>query len=568
MGNTNSNYVNVTLNPPNPSVNIGASTHYIAGTSVNGTVYVTAPEGAQAENIRLRVYFTGKEDVCVQYHETNYYTDSQGHTQSRQVTRYAYAKRDICRMFIDVTGSATSKLNNFEKGNYAFPFSFQLPATLPTSMNHSGDGGRCSIVYKVKAEIEGRWKTKSNEIQIVIVATPPDSAPVPNLVTPTTERIKTCCCFDRGSITFGASLDDTRIGNGEEIKIDMGCKNESASEITFVKAEILEYVTWSAGAHRNRTARVIAGKEFQKTDLMAKKEKNEMQIIRAQEKNGVRSRGGNDELYREIYEMLNDGKNATILSVPWSIHHDYAGLCIQVSHMVTLTIKTPCCSGNPSRSVLLNVVSPKIVEQALLKYSSGLAHSASPLEAASGVAPSAPLLPPGWDAGTTFTAPVSNSASSNTILGGHAMNSDQEIHLDSFTPDIVSGPTGISLERLVYEMNCAINAKYAILDKISDKAWYSFFSLLTPMDYSTIIKTVTSEFDQPDVSLIVAEKIQNFSSNHIVAMLRVVSEPLRITSLQKTLPLCKDVVANKGKILAELTDWERICTEYDFSKLS
>lgn len=566
MGNASSNYVNVALNPPNPSVSIGASTYYIAGTKVNGTVYITAPEGAQEADIKLKVYFTGKEDVCVQYHETQYYTDSQGHRQSRQVSRHAYAKRDICRMFIDVTGSPASKMNNFQKGNYAFPFSFQLPNSLPTSMHHTGDGGRCSIVYKVKAELEGKWRTKSNEVQLLIVATPPDSAPVPNLVNPTTERIKTCCCFDRGSITFGASLDDTRIGNGEEIKIDMGCKNESASEITSVKAEIFEYVSWNAGAHTNRTNRIIAVKEFQKTDLMAKKEKNEMQIIRMNEKNGVRSRGGSDALYREIYEMLNDGKNATILPVPWTIHHDYAGLCIHVTHMVTLTIKTPCCSGNPSRSVLLNVVSPKIVEQALHNGNIGLLPSAPALEPVSVAVPSAPLLPTGWDAGTTYTAPVASSTSNNTILGGYATNSDQEIHFDTFSP-IMNGPTGISLNTLVFEMQSSINPKTTVSDKTNDIAWHKFFSDLSPIDYCTIIKTVTSEFDQPDVALVVAENIQNFSSNHIVAMLRVVSEPMRITSLQKTLPLCNDIVVNKGKILAELSDWERICTEYDFSKL-
>jgi hypothetical protein len=552
MGNSNSNYVNLVLSPPDPLINLGGTGYYAAGRKVYGTCYVTAPEGAKAEDIQLRVYFTGKEDVCVHYYQTEHYTDINGNRKSRQVSRYEYAKRDICRISIDVAGTGTPNTNDFQKGNYAFPFSFDLPKSLPTSMFHSGDGGHCSIAYKVKAELKGKWSKRSNEVPIQVIAVPPDSEPVPNLVNPTTERIKTCCCADRGSVTFGASIDDTRVGNGEEIKIDMGCKNESATDITSVKAELYESVTWRGYRHQNFTSKVIAKKEFQKTDLMAKKEKREMQLIRSEEKNGIRSPHGNDDLFREIYQMLHDGKNSTILSLPMSILHDYAGSCIQVNHLITLTINTPCCSRNPSSSVVLNVVSPKSVEQALLT-----SHDS---------APSAPELPQGWEAGSVFTSPSVNSTSNHTYLGGTVTSSDQEIVIDNFSPDM-SGPTGISIEGLSHEMQRSINAKSTILDKIGSREWGEFFKNLSPMDYSVILKHVASEFDQPDVAFYVAESIRSFSSSHVVAMLRVVSESMRVTALQKTLPLCKDAIVNKNTILAELSDWEKICTEYDFSKL-
>jgi hypothetical protein len=553
MGNSNSNYVNLVLNPPDPLVKLGGDDYYIAGRKVYGTCYISAPEGAQAKDIQLLVYFTGKEDVCVRYHETEYYTDSSGNRKSRRVSKYEYAKRDICRISIDVAGAGTPNTNDFQQGNYAFPFSFDLPKSLPTSMFHSGDGGRCSIVYKVKAELKGKWRNRSNEVEIDVIAVPPDSEPVPTLVNPSTERVKTCCCFDRGSITFGASIDDTRVGNGEEIKIDMGCKNESATDITSVKAEIYESVSWHGYRHNSFTNKVISKKEFQKTDLMAKKEKREMQIIRSEEKNGTRSLSGDDGLFREIYQMLHDGENSTILSLPMTILHDYSGSCIQVSHLVTLTINTPCCSRNPSSSVVLNVVSPKSVEQALLNSSDST--------------PSAPELPQGWEADNVFTLPTVSSTINNTYLGGSVTSSEQDINLNNVSLD-TSGPTGVSLEALSHEMQRSINAKTTITDKIGSREWAKFFKNLSPMDYSVILKNVSSEFDQPDVAYVVAGSIGTFSSNHIVAMLRVVSESMRVTALQKTLPLCKDALVNKNTILAELSDWERICTEYDFSKLN
>lgn len=553
MGNSNSNYINLVLSPPDPLVNLGGEEYYAAGRKVHGTCYVTAPEGAKAEDIQLHVYFTGKENVCVHYYQTEHYTDSNGNSASRQVSRYEYAKRDICRISIDVAGAGTShQTNDFQKGNYAFPFSFDLPKSLPTSMFHRGDGGYCGIEYKVKAELKGKWRKQLNEVPIKVIAVPPDSEPVPNLVSPSTERIKSCCCVDRGSITFGASIDDTRVGNGEEVTIDIGYKNESATDITSVKAEIYESVTWHGYHHHNSTSKVISKKEFNKTDLMAKKEKHEMNLIRSEEKNGIRSKHGNDDLFREIYQMLHDGKNSATLSLPVTILHDYAGSCIQVHHMITLTIHTPCCSRNPSSSVVLNVVSPKSVEQALLTSADST--------------PSAPELPQGWEAGSVFTLPSVNSTSTHTYLGGNVTSSDQEIDMDNFSPDI-SGPTGISIESLSHEMQHSINAKSTILDKIGSREWGEFFKNLSPMDYSVILKHVASEFDQPDVAFYVAESIRSFSSSHVVAMLRVVSESMRVTALQKTLPLCKDAIVNKDTILAELSDWEKICTEYDFSKL-
>lgn len=51
------------LNTPKRSVTVGNTNYDIAGTTVDGAVFITAPRGAKPENIHLNVYFSGVEDV-------------------------------------------------------------------------------------------------------------------------------------------------------------------------------------------------------------------------------------------------------------------------------------------------------------------------------------------------------------------------------------------------------------------------------------------------------------------------------------------------------------------------
>ena len=73
------------------------------------------------------------------------------------------------------------------------------------------------------------------------------------------------------------------------------------------------------------------------------------------------------------------------------------------------------------------------------------------------------------------------------------------------------------------------------------------------------------EFDQTDLALLVAPAIENFTCVYVVAILRSVSEWLRIQFVQKLIPLCSDLKTNSSLILDEMSDWEKVSTERDFA---
>ena len=56
----------------------------------------------------------------------------------------------------------------------------------------------------------------------------------------------------------------------------------------------------------------------------------------------------------------------------------------------------------------------------------------------------------------------------------------------------------------------------------------------------------------------------NFTHQYIIAALRVVSDWIRTPLLTKVLPLCTDLNENRDTIMAELTDWELVCTQREF----
>jgi hypothetical protein len=176
--------------------------------------------------------------------------------------------------------------------------------------------------------------------------------------------------------------------------------------------------------------------------------------------------------------MLKDGGNCVVLSIPSTIHHDYAGACILVSHRVELAVELRgICTQTLKTSLVLNVVSPKIVKQALLAESDSNSIAMLDQEALSQT-----LLPEGWDIGTTLTAPVANkSTPSNTILGGTATSSDAayEMNFDNFTPK-KSQYNVVSIKKLISEMRFSNNPFITVSNTLHDAAWNHFLAVLVP----------------------------------------------------------------------------------------
>jgi len=537
MGNSSSN---------NLVLNLNESGHITAGSTLSGTVCAVVPPGANAASIGLSLFLIGKEDVKVRY--TEQHRDHEGNSKS--VTRYSYAKRDIVRMVIPILSSGSS--SPFQAGQYAVPFQVQIPDHLPSSMNHHGDGGYCSIVYKLKAEIKGGWSNPKREVPLTIVAKPPHSAPVPNLVAPVSTDIKLMCCIPRGTITIAANVDDTRVGLGETLNVDFGCKNEAVVEIQFVKAKVYQKVRWSSEHHHSQSNMSIAENNFNLTGAMRALSKSALGQVQEEVENGIRSRGVTDDMYREILAAVRDGSNKVTLHVPFTACPTYLGSLITVEHRLEILAKTPCGSTDPKIKVPLQIVTPDAT------------HS-DPSAPSMGTMPSAPPLPDGWNSGNYTTLESNSGGGGTTSYGGDVVSGEEEIVIDSFDlPSNLGGPSDYSFSSLLKEIQSSISVKSKLEEMINDSNWTNLLSSLQPQDVVAILKKVTMEFDQADVAVLVASVVTNFGCAYVVAILGSVSDWMRIQFVQKMIPLCADLRQNKSLILNELTDWERVSTEHDF----
>jgi hypothetical protein len=542
MGNaaSGSSGLTVSVDPPQ-----GEKISYLAGSKLTGTVYATTTgDEKKSDSDRLQVFLIGKEDVCVRYTTTH----SNGNNGTTTQTHYAYAKRDIVRVSIPLIGVGTS----VNPGNHAYPFEVQLPDHIPTSMMHTGDGGHCNIVYKIKVEVSGKWRNHNIETPIVVLARPPDSSPVPNFVEPTTQAITMCCCIPRGNITFGASIDDTRVGRGEVMSVNFGCKNEASTEIEYVEAYINEKIGWSAHGHSSKTKHKIVERRFNETDDMQKRSKEQMRQLKEDLDSEIRSRGLKDELYREILAAVQEGNNKATIEIPFTANHTYMGSCMSVSHTLTIKVKTASMSSNPERKMPIQIVTE-------VSAANGMTGDYA--------APSAPL-PEGWNSSNTTVSPLQGGMTANTVFGGGVTSGDNDIDV-TYDPmmENLGGPVTPSLQALLKEVEMSISAKSTIEGRIADPSWKNaVFAQLQPNDLVMIVKKVTMEFDQTDVAVLIAPAVSNFTCAYIVALVRSVSDWMRTQFVQKLLQFCTDLQTNSGLILAELSDWERISTERDFEQ--
>ena len=358
-------------------------------------------------------------------------------------------------------------------------------------------------------------------------------------------------------------MDDTRVGMSETMHVDFGCKNESSAEINEVEAVIKQKISWESDGHHGHSEIALAEKSFTLDAAMMKRSPSEIREIKTTNAmaEGTLSRGMDDSLLREIQRAVRDGTNKVSLTLPFHTIPTYNGMLIQVYHKLKIKVQTPSCSSNPETKVDLQVVTPNSANGGGAVAGDGGEDVDIPIA-------SAPL-PDGWDQSVVTTQPVTYNGSNPTFGGGVVSGATEEdIAVDPFnTPADLGGPTIPSAQALVRELPTSISARTTILERIADPKWDGVFKALQPQDLVSIVKAVTMEFDQADVAEIVAKAVEEFTCAYVVALIRSISDWLRIQFVQKLLPLCVDAKSNSSSVLNELTDWERISTEREFENV-
>lgn len=549
MGNTSTKNISLSIDQAGQAL--------VAGSTVTGMVRVHVPTDDRSRGTimqKTNLLFIGKEDVCVRYTVTTGSGDNQ-----RTETRYSYSQRDIVRMAIPL--EYPSDMSN--GGNFEFPFQFQLPDQLPSSFEHASGGSWCKIRYKVKLDIK---HAKDKEILVRVIAQPPSSQPVPNLVEPVSTNITLCCCIPKGEIIVAANVDDTRVGQGEEMKVDLGVKNNSTAALEFVSATIKQNISWTSSGHREASKTHLVRSQFNlNQDNMRARSKNEMQEMKnaaTMAGNADRSRGIDlsDDTFREILAAVKDGSNKVVLQIPYSAFNTYHGSLITVQHHLNIKAKTPFGSTNPTIRVPLQIVSPESVASPAHSHPEPTAPDFLPTPSAP------PMNPEGWNAeNVTSVAPSAPSLHSSISYGGNVVDSEQEIAFEGFDlPPIGGGSPSYDYPSLLKEIQSSLSIRTKLQDLLKNDEWKAVIVELMPNQFTEILDKVTLEFDKADVIEVLAGVVKNFNCAYAAFVLRKVPDWLRIQTVQKMIPFCIDLKTNKSVLVNELSDWERISTERDF----
>ena len=351
---------------------------------------------------------------------------------------------------------------------------------------------------------------------------------------------------------FGAAVPDTRIGRGEQIDISFSCKNQSTAEIQHVSVSLKQSIYWSARGHSSTSKHAIVSQTFQKTDNMEKLNKDEMKRKKLDDERALNTD------YEEIFTAIQNRLNVVTLTVPQTAYHSYKGGCCTVSHYLKICIKTSGGVTNPEVTIPIQIGT--LSDENFESVESLPDPSAPPL-------PSAP--PADWGKSDIIVPPVFAPAT-HQVYAGSVVESENEIDLNSPQPSapMFEPDTTPSLNSLINELKVSISASSTVRERIQQRDWKNqVFASMTPSDFVSLIRSVNIEFDQAEVAGEVASVIDNFGCQYIIAVIRSVSEWIRVTMVQRLLPHAKDLKLNYKSILEELSEWEKLSTKRDFDSL-
>lgn len=261
-----------------------------AGTNLSGRILVTIKNKMKGSQIILVV--KGKERTCIERGK---------HTK--------YAQRVFFQAKLVLNDlNQQSKVNS---GSYSFPFSIELPDSLPSSFRYGRVAANsCSVQYKCVASVGGATAHQAFHVR----STPLQDVRIPCFLEPKTEKITSMGVVTKGSITFGVGVDDTHVGIGQELVLSVACRNDTTVDIQHVCVKVVELITWRVESYWETSKKI---------ELVGMTELNLPGIVRrrkSKEAVHLDKQSGLDALrqsnYQQIYEELSSGRNSIRIRIP------------------------------------------------------------------------------------------------------------------------------------------------------------------------------------------------------------------------------------------------------------
>ncbi|KAL7576112.1 hypothetical protein ACA910_000889 [Epithemia clementina (nom. ined.)] len=534
-------------------IDIVLEQHVQAGSWMKGYVLMNIEGGSVRANA-LKLTFRGHEHTEIVYQETEDEEDENSNRRTRTVNRTETSKRSLIDVNLPVgdTGHKNSSLTfidnsgNIRPGQYQIPFEVEVPKFLPGSMVfESSCGSRCSVLYELEAVLKGSgvlWNYHK-AIPVQVLAKPMDALPPsPHIAAPVNERVNICCCFNKGSVSLGGKVDETRLSAGSRCCVSLSCRNYSTADTERVEARLRQNITWKASGRSKTSSENLVTVQFPSM----------LDNIRRRHVTGGHDQSHEllvrDEM-QDMFREINDGSHSGIIIIPPTVLDTYSGHLIMVSHRIELEVKTGCCISDPSIYIPIWIGQPSSETSEV--------YALPPSTLLPGFVQAPAIVVPDSD-----IYPVIHIPSSSVFPVASAPTEYVVVE-----PDIGIGPSPEvpSFDLLMREMKGTVSHLDLIERKIRDPDWAPIWQRMTPAEFGKFVGRVELGFDQPRVAKAVAEEIPSFRCEFVVAALQYAMDYQRTSMVEQLLPYCTDLAENKTLIEKQLTEWERLVTESSFA---
>lgn len=575
-------------------------TEVYSGGTISGKVFLQVTKETSADT--LQIMFEGKEHSHVVYTK-----DEDKDYQDR--TYHAYANRTLVQVLglqparspgpdlpayarpppqIDVplerfpTGSVAP-------GNYEFPFSVTLPPGLPTSMYASSDdifgGGDCSISYKLKARLHrpGMMTSDTKATRSINVQSAPlPPSPVPFYGPPEKLPVQMCCCLDRGQIYIATGVDDTLLGRGQSVGVNVAIENESTMSLESVSITITETVEWWVndgwGDRISNTCERDIAQTMWKMDTLSGLGAVSKEMLKAAKEDATpwscctsrRAAARNPGAARTrasrleaLAAALNSGEQREKVTVTPDARDSYMGSCLSTTHRcyVTSALKT-LFAIDPELEVPVRIGTPPVAMGTVL------APTAVPPPIV--LAQAIPLDEDERDAITTVPANWSGVVLADAfvlpmeqaVVGGTAQSGGEKEAQEGGEKEVEEG----TMAGLKVLMDRAFDDFSMLTDLLvrpeNAETWKPLLETLSPADFAAVVGAVNIQFDQPKVAELLARQLRGgVTTEHIIKVIKKAAQGQPPTIIKKLAPLCIDMQQNVNAIEAELSEWDRILTK-------
>ena len=516
--------------PSVKSMGIGNETTggFQAGTSIEAIIYFDMEKQVSATGISAA--FLGVENGEVKY------LKAIGH---HVFMATASAMRIILQVTIPINTSNIIHNGKVLIGKYVIPVTIQLPRGLPGSMiGTTPFGSNCNVQYNITAQLVGSGKDKDYKAykankEVPIVARLCSNIPIPYHKPPIQQKVNFCCCFNFGSVMFGARINNTWVSPGEAVTISMSCRNRSTVHIDSVTATLFQFICWEAEGIKTCQKEVLASQDFSTfSGLECNQSLSSISDVSA------------DQDMQDIARDLVDAKYIAAVIAPSTMLASFTGSLIRVVHVLTVVANTGICINSPTITIPIQASTA----------------SAGPMV-------SYPQLEPVISSDSTNNA---MSTSAVNIPGSQTHNGTavyQQRSQMERTRALLKKPRKPNVEKLLLEMSESINDFGMIQMKIDHADWNSTFQTLSPVDFGTIIQKVQLDLDHAKVAELIASVVHDFRCDHVIAAIATCSEWNRAAIVKCTIPFCNDWVLNKDKIWNSLSEWDKLVTQKVFDKM-